>query len=104
MNRNTIVNTIALFAGIVTVPLILAAAPVKGRNPKGFIPMWTSQTGGDVSLLVNTDEIIFIRPIEPNLLSDEMGFKLELTMSNGNMIQVAEDFDEFVERVRDARR
>ena len=75
-----------------------------GKHPDDYIPLWTSQDGGDISMMINTDEIARIVPVSPDLLSKEDDGYIEVHFSDGKMYKVYEDFDEFMSRVRSSRR
>jgi hypothetical protein len=75
-----------------------------GKYPDDYIPVWTSQDGGDISMMMNTDEIARIIPVAPDVMSREDEGYVEVHFSDGKMYKVYEDFDEFMSRVRSSRR
>lgn len=78
-----------------------------GKHPDDYIPVWTSQEGGEISMMINTDEIDRIIPVFETDIAmgkgDESHY-LEVHFSDGKMYKVYEDFDEFMSRVRSSRR
>ena len=76
-----------------------------GKHPDDYIPVWTSQDGGEISMMINTDEIDRVVPIAPEIMSkdDDVQY-IEVHFSDGKMYKVYEDFDEFMSRVRSSRR
>ena len=78
-----------------------------GKHPDDYIPIWTSQDGGDISMMINTDEIARVIPVFETDIAmgkgDEANY-LEVHFSDGKMYKVYEDFDEFMSRVRSSRR
>ena len=84
----------------------LAASPVAGKYPWGWIPMWE---GKRESILLNTDNIISIEPIfelsgaSKRTLRNKDAEYLKVTLGDGTVIQVHEDFDEFFSRIRNSQ-
>ena len=76
-----------------------------GKHPDDYIPVWTSQDGGEISMMINTDEIDRVIPIAPEIMSKDGDVQyIEVHFSDGKMYKVYEDFDEFMSRVRSSRR
>ena len=76
-----------------------------GKHPDDYIPVWTSQDGGEISMMINTDEIDRVIPIAPEIMSKDGDVQyIEVHFSDGKMYKVYEDFDEFMSRVRNSRR
>ena len=78
-----------------------------GKHPDDYIPVWTNQEGGDISMMINTDEIDRVIPVFETDIAmgkgDEAHY-LEVHFSDGKMYKIYEDFDEFMSRVRNSRR
>jgi len=77
-----------------------------GKYPDDYIPLWTEQEGGDISMMLNTDEIARIIPVfSTDIMSrGDDAYHLEVHFSDGKVYKVYEDMDEFMSRVRNARR
>ena len=78
-----------------------------GKHPDDYIPVWTSQEVGEISMMINTDEIDRVIPVFETDIAmgkgDESNY-LEVHFSDGKMYKIYEDFDEFMSRVRSSRR
>ena len=77
-----------------------------GKYPDDYIPLWTEQEGGDISMMLNTDEVVRIVPVfNTEIMSKgDDAYYLEVHFSDGKVYKVYEDMDEFMSRVRNARR
>lgn len=102
----TMKTNLLTFAALAASLTALAASPVNGKYPWGFIPMWE---GKRESILLNTDNIISIEPVfEPSdaskrTLRNKDAKYLKVTLGDGKVIQVYEDFDEFFSRIRNSQ-
>lgn len=70
-------------------------------QPHGYIPMWSDQVGGTEVLLVNTNNIVTIKPV----FEDEKRLNtthLIVTLNDGDAIEVFEDYEEFKGRIKAA--
>jgi hypothetical protein len=90
------------------VGVLVSASAVQSRFPDGFIPLWSKAKGGSVTALFNTNQICRIVPkvdIE-SVLSHEKGKEayLEVHFTDGKMMTVYEDFEEFYSRIRTSQR
>ena len=78
-----------------------------GKHPDDYIPVWSRQEGGEIDMMINTDEINRVIPVFDTDIAmgkgDEANY-LEVHFSDGKMYEVYEDFDEFMSRVRNSRR
>jgi len=87
---------------------LLSASTGQPKFPDGWIPMWSKARGGSVTALFNTHHICRIVPkvdIE-SVLSHEKGKEsyLEVHFTDGKMMTVYEDFEEFYTRIRTSQR
>ena len=98
-----------LVAGIL-VFLFLGFKPVsaKIKFPDGYIPMWESQTSDTVATVLNTRNITQITPkfnddaIEV-MKEPEAAEFLEVRFNDGQVLQVFEPLDEFLNRIRSSQ-
>ena len=100
----TKLNILIALAGIVFLGSLLSAKPVNfAMYPKNFIPFWSQAKRGHEVALLNTAQIVQIRPYfnpainEPT--HDDIQF-LEVDLIDGKTLEVYEDFEKFYGRVR----
>ena len=79
----------------------------KVRFPDGYIPMWESQTSDAISTVLNTRNITRITPKfdEEAVLSIDRDSAeyLEVRFNDGQVLQVFEPLDEFLDRIRSSQ-
>ena len=108
MKHSMIKTMIALpVIGAVLMVLVAASPTAKVRFPKGYIAMWESQTSDAIATVLNTETITRITPKfnEEALLTrrpDDAEY-LEVRFSDGQVIQVFEPLDEFLNRIRSSQ-
>jgi len=94
--------------GAVLMVLVAASPNAKLRFPEGYIPMWESQTSDAIATVLNTANITRITPkfneeaILP-LRDPDSAEYLEVRFSDGEVIQVFEPLDEFLNRIRSSQ-
>lgn len=80
----------------------------KVKFPEGYIPMWESQTSDSIATVLNTANITRITPkfnddaIEV-MREPEAAEFLEVRFNDGQVIQVFEPLDEFLNRIRSSQ-
>ena len=80
----------------------------KVKFPEGYIPMWESQTSDSIATVLNTANITRITPkfnddaIEV-MREPEAAEFLEVRFNDGQVIQVFEPLDEFLDRIRSSQ-
>lgn len=93
----------------ITIFLCFGFKPVsaKVRFPEGYIAMWESQTSDAIATVLNTANITRITPKfdEEAVLSmdKDSAEYLEVRFSDGEVIQVFEPLDEFLNRIRSSQ-
>ena len=79
----------------------------KVKFPEGYIPMWESQTSDSIATVLNTANITRITPKfdEEAVLSmdRESAEYLEVRFNDGQVLQVFEPLDEFLDRIRSSQ-
>lgn len=104
-----------LVAGIL-VFLFLGFKPVsaKIKFPDGYIPMWEAQSSDSISTIINTANITRItlkydeEVVEAKVPLPRMGLRpspsyLEVRFADGEVIEVFEPLDEFLDRIRSSQ-
>ena len=93
--------------GAVLMVLVAASPNAKLRFPEGYIPMWESQTSDAIATVLNTANITRITPKfdEEAILSrdNESAEYLEVRFNDGQVLQVFEPLDEFLNRIRSSQ-
>lgn len=80
----------------------------KVKFPEGYIPMWESQTSDSIATVLNTANITRITPkfnddaIEV-MREPEAAEFLEVRFNDGQVLQVFEPLDEFLNRIRSSQ-
>lgn len=80
----------------------------KVKFPEGYIPMWESQTSDSIATVLNTANITRITPkfnddaIEV-MREPEAAEFLEVRFNDGQVLQVFEPLDEFLDRIRSSQ-
>tara|TARA_R110002020_G_scaffold406872_1_gene617013 strand:+ start:169 stop:492 length:324 start_codon:yes stop_codon:yes gene_type:complete len=97
-------NILIALAGIVFLGSLLSAKPGNlAMYPKNFIPFWSQAKRGHEVALLNTAQIVQIRPyFNPTVdkpTHDDIQF-LEVDLIDGKTLEVYEDFEKFYGRVR----
>ena len=93
----------------ITIFLCMGFKPVskKVKFPDGYIPMWESQTSDAIATVLNTANITRITPKfdEEAVMSidKDSAEYLEVRFSDGEVIQVFEPLDEFLNRIRSSQ-
>lgn len=94
----------------ITIFLCFGFTPIsrKVRFPDGYIPMWESQTSDAIATVLNTANITRITPKfdeEATLSRDKDSAEyLEVRFNDGQVIEVSEPLDEFLNRIRSSQR
>jgi len=85
------------------VSLISASTMPMAMYPKNFIPFWSQAKRGHEVALLNTAQIVQIRPFfnitVENPTHDDIEYLL-VDLVDGTTIEVQEDFEKFYQRVR----
>lgn len=93
--------------GAVLMVLVAASPNAKLRFPEGYIPMWESQTSDAIATVLNTANITRITPKfnEEAILSrdSDSAEYLEVRFNDGQVLQVFEPLDEFLNRIRSSQ-
>ena len=90
------------------VSMLSAKEMIVASYPEAFIPFWSQQRGGYETTLLNVNHIIRVVPIfsvedtKSSTNRIENAIHLQVHLSDGNVIQVEEDFKEFYTRIRKA--
>ena len=103
-------STILLATSFILIAVCFGFKPVsaKIRFPDGYIPMWESQTSDAIATVLNTRNITRITPkfnddgIEV-MREPEAAEFLEVRFNDGQVIQVFEPLDEFLNRIRSSQ-
>jgi hypothetical protein len=101
--------TILLTVFILLIAVCFGFKPVsaKVRFPDGYIPMWESQTSDAIATVLNTANITRITPKfdEEAILSrdSDSADYLEVRFNDGQVLQVFEPLDEFLNRIRSSQ-
>ena len=90
-----------ILSSLLLLPLL---TPGKMKMPDKYIPLWSHDQGGVVSMIVNTDQIVSLELLTPNPDGWDDVLRAEMILSDGRKLSLTEPFDEIVERVREARR
>ena len=102
-------STILLSTSFILIAVCFGFKPVsaKIRFPDGYIPMWESQTSDAIATVLNTRNITRITPKfdEEAVLSmdRESAEYLEVRFNDGQVLQVFEPLDEFLDRIRSSQ-
>jgi len=86
----------------------------KVKFPEGYIPMWESQSSDSISTIINTANITRItlkydeEVVEAKVPLPRMGLRpspsyLEVRFADGEVIEVFEPLDEFLDRIRSSQ-
>ena len=94
----------------ITIFLCFGFKPIsrKVRFPDGYIPMWESQTSDAIATVLNTRNITRITPkfndegIEV-MREPEAAEYLEVRFNDGQVLQIFEPLDEFLNRIRSSQ-
>ena len=106
--KDNIVGGIALILTFVMATVMLSqtingSTTMRATYPKAFIPFWSKARGGHETALLNTNQIVrivpYFDPIEEEPNHGDI-LHLEVYMSDGKILTVYEDFDEFYDRCR----
>ena len=100
--------------GAVLMVLVAASPNAKLRFPEGYIPMWESQSSDSISTILNTANITRItlkydeKVVEAKVPLPRMGLRpspsyLEVRFADGEVIEVFEPLDEFLDRIRSSQ-
>ena len=98
LNYALIIAAIVLAGSVVN-----ASSVVRATYPKNFIPFWSQAKRGHEVALLNTQQIVQIRPyFNPDVSEPDHDhiLYLDVDLVDGKTIQVFEKFDEFYQRVR----
>ena len=100
----------------ITIFLCFGFKPIsrKIRFPDGYIPMWESQSSDSISTILNTANITRItlkydeEVVEAKVPLPRMGLRpspsyLEVRFADGEVIEVFEPLDEFLNRIRSSQ-
>lgn len=93
----------------ITIFLCMGFKPIsrKVRFPDGYIAMWESQTSDAIATVLNTANITRITPKfdEEAILSrdSDSAEYLEVRFNDGQVLQVFEPLDEFLNRIRSSQ-
>ena len=93
--------------GLLLGATLVVVTSTPGKHPDDYIPVWSRQGGGEIDMMINTDEITRVIPVFDTDIAMGKGSEaeyLEVHFSDGKMYEVYEDFDEFMSRVRSSRR
>ena len=80
-----------------------ASTIMRATYPKNFIPFWSQARGGHETALLNTNQIVRIVPYfdpQEDKPTHADILHLEVYMTDGKILAVNEDFEEFYQRVR----
>ncbi len=85
--------------------LVLTSPMPKSAYPKGYIPFWSQSKGGYETALINTQQIVRIVPIyDKTPKGNVSGINhLECYLTDGTVIEISENFEEFYKRVRSSQ-
>ena len=79
------------------------ALPIYGDAPADWIPMWSEQDGkGFQTCIIHTDNIVSIHPVydESTLMKRSPKINhLDVYLTDGRMLTIFEDFEEFKKRI-----
>lgn len=89
---------------VILIAMCYGFKSVPAKFPDGWIPMYFDQSDA-VSCVINTNTIAYIEPCtdtEAILSRSEKASLsyLKVYLNNGDILEVVEPFDEFVERIR----
>jgi len=94
-----IVVAVVLFLG----SMVNATSSYMAMYPKNFIPFWSQAKRGHEVALLNTAQIVQIRPFfnpsAKNPTHDDIEY-LKVDLIDGTTLEVYEDFEKFYGRVR----
>ena len=99
-----------LIISTIVAMVLLSSAPAPSTlpvamYPKNFIPFWSQAKRGHEVALLNTQQIVQIRPVfDPKVKKEKHNHDhiifLEVDLVDGKTLQVFEDFKDFYGRVR----
>ena len=114
--RNLPTTVVGLVLIGITIFLCFGFKPVsaKLRFPDGYIPLWESQSSDTISTILNTANITRItlkydeEVVEAKVPLPRMGLRpspsyLEVRFADGEVIEVFEPLDEFLDRIRSSQ-
>ena len=102
-------STILVATSFILIAVCFGFKPVsaKLKFPDGYIPMWESQSSDAISTVLNTRNITRITPKfdEEAVLSIDRDSAeyLEVRFNDGQVLQVFEPLDEFLDRIRSSQ-